>query len=155
METFLNLLIPLFFLAVACVLLWMHAKTWRVGQLATDPQEREYRRRQYRRRMQTSGLLAVAAVALAVGQWIPKTAPKAVHVVFWAGVVLLVMWIILLAIADMVAIYRYYGRLRTDYLIQRAQLQSQLRRIQSARGNGHDTLPRHSTPAKEPPAESQ
>ena len=153
MEIFLNLLIPLFFLAVACVLLWMHTRTWHASRVSPDPEERDYRRRQYRRRMQTSGLLAGAAVALLVGQWIPDAVPRTFRILFWGGVVLVVFWVILLALADMVAIYHYYGRLRTSYLVERAKLQAQLRRVQAARGNGQDEPPQ--PPLPESPSEKQ
>ncbi|MCS7306591.1 MAG: hypothetical protein NZ602_15975 [Thermoguttaceae bacterium] len=138
MERWGNYLIPIFFFAVACVLLWTHSRTWQASRDLPDPEERDYRHRQYRRRMQTSGLLAGAAVALLVGQWIPETVPRTFRIIFWGGVVLVVFWVILLALADIVAIYHYYGRLRTSYLVERAKLQAQLRRVQAARGNGQD-----------------
>lgn len=148
METWWNYGIPIFFFAAACGLLWRHTRTWQASQNTPDPEERDYRRRQYRRRMQTSGLLAGAAAALLIGQWIPEAAPRAVRIVFWGGVVLVVFWVILLAMADMIAIYHYYGRLRTTYLVERAKLQAQLRRAQAARGNGQQRLPTESSPEK-------
>jgi hypothetical protein len=153
METWGNYLIPIFFFAVACVLLWTHSRSWQTHQNTPDPEERDYRRRQYRRRMQTSGLLAGAAVALLVGQWIPDAVPRTFRILFWGGVVLVVFWVILLALADMVAIYHYYGRLRTSYLVERAKLQAQLRRVQAARGNGQDEPPQ--LPLPESPSEKQ
>lgn len=148
METWGNYLIPIFFFAVACVLLWMHSRTWQASRDSPDPEERDYRHRQYRRRMQTSGLLAGAAVALLVGQWIPETVPRTFRIIFWGGVVFVVFWVILLALADIVAIAHYYGRLRTTYLVERAKLQAQLRRVQAARGNGQQNLPPESSPEK-------
>ena len=153
METWGNYLIPIFFFAVACVLLWTHSRTWQASRHCPDPEERDYRRRQYRRRMQTSGLLAGAAVALLVGQWIPEAVPRTFRILFWGGVVLVVFWVILLALADMVAIYHYYGRLRTSYLVERAKLQAQLRRVQAARGNGQDQPPQ--PPLPENPSEKR
>ncbi len=146
MERWGNYLIPVFFFAVACVLLWTHRRTWRANRDLADPEERDYRHRQYRRRMQTSGLLAGAAAALLVGQCIPDTVPRTFRMVFWGAVVLVVFWVILLALADIVAIYHYYGRLRTSYMVERAKLQAQLRRVQATRGNGQDKPAQLPTP---------
>lgn len=138
MDTWSAILVPLFFLAVACVLLVMHSRAWRAARDVGDAEERDYRRRQFRRRMQTSGMLALAAAALLVGQAIPRKAPVALVIGYWGGVVLLVVWIGLLAVADIICIKQYYGRIRADHLVQRAKLQAQLRRAQAARRNGHD-----------------
>lgn len=129
--------IPLFFLLFACVLLAMHARAWRAARDLADPRERDYRRRQFRRRMQTSGLLAMVAIGLLVGQLIPKGTPPTLVVAFWAGIVLLVLWVALLAVADMISTKQYFGRVRAGFMVEQAKLQSRLRRMQAARRNGH------------------
>jgi len=124
-----------------------HVRSWRVQRASDlDPKELDYRRRQFRRRMQTSALLALIAVALPIGVWITPIRPAA-GVIYWAGVLLLVAWVALLAVIDIWATKYYYGKLRDTYRIEQARLQAELRRIQSGRGNGK---PRAAYPGKGP-----
>jgi len=135
MDPWTSLLVPLFLLLCAVGLIRLHVRTWRrfQGQPLEDV-ERDYRRRQFRRRMQSSAMLAVLAVAILIGQLI--TGPPVLVIAYWGGVLLLLGWVGLLALADILATKYHFGRLRETYLIERAKLQAQLRRIQSARGNG-------------------
>ena len=129
--------IPLFLLICAAALMGMHARTWRsVQEQEMDDRERDYHRRQFRRRMQSSGMLAVLAAGIFVGQWVSQVARPTIVFIFWGGVGLLVVWLAVLAVADILATKVYYGRLRQGFLIEQAKLQSQLRRMQEARRNG-------------------
>ena len=56
--------------------------------------------------------------------------------VFSIVVMVLFCWVVLLAAMDIWASKRYFGRLRQDCLVEQAELESQVRRIQSIRGNG-------------------
>ena len=138
-------------LACALGLMMWHLRSWRSQQAAgLEPRELEYRRRQFRRRMQTSAILALIALALPLGMWIlhhdPADGaiwPKA-GAVLWGAVILLVMCLGLLALADMWATNRYYGKLRHDYRVEQARLESELRRIQAKKtkeGNGKPSTP--------------
>jgi amino acid permease len=130
-------------LVCALALMVSHVRSWRAQQAAgLDPKELDYRRRQFRRRMQTSAMLAVVAAALPVGMWILRHDREAgpiwpkVAVIYWGGVLVLVLWLGALALADMWATKRYYGKLGYDYRVEQARLEAELRRIQAARGNG-------------------
>ena len=82
-----------------------------------DAREQNFRRRQYRRRLQTSAMLGVLGGAILVGQLlIAWPASESVLVLYWTGVFLLVLWLALLALADMAATRLYYGRERDKYL---------------------------------------
>jgi len=96
-----------------------------------DAGETDYRRRQYFRRMQTSTMLGTLAVAVFVGQWL--TQPPWLGLVFWGGVLLLLVWVGLLALADMLATKHYFGTLRHEHLVEQAKLQAELRRIKANR----------------------
>jgi len=125
-----------FVLAGAAGLMVWHVRSWRAQQAAgLDPKELEYRRRQFRRRMQTSSMLALVALSLPVGLWILPVWPK-VGVFYWGAVVCLLMWVGALGVADMWATKHYYGRLRDDCRIEQARLEAELRRIQRGRSNG-------------------
>ena len=131
-------LISLFLLLCAVGLMLSHFRTWRrFRQQDIEPEEWDYRRRQFRRRMQTSALLALLAVAIFVGEvltrWIESTW---FSLCFWSGVLLGVLWVGLLAAGDIWATKHHYDRLRQSYLIEKAKLQVELRRIQAKRSNG-------------------
>ena len=129
--------IPLLLLLCAAALMGMHVRTWRTfQQRPMDPAEQDYHGRQFRRRMQSSGMLGVLAVAIFVGQLISNVASPVILFAFWGAVALMVVWVAMLAVADILATKYYYGRLRRDCLIERAKLQARLNRMENARGNG-------------------
>ncbi len=108
-----------------------HVRAWRRLSLAElDAREQNFRRRQYRRRVQTSAMLGVLGGAILVGQLlIAWPASESVLVPYWCGVFLLVLWLALLALADMAATRLYYGRERDKYVVEQARLQGQLRQV--------------------------
>lgn len=112
-----------------------HVRTWRSlkGQ-QLEPQEGEYRWRQTRRRIQTSAMLMVLAAALAATHWV--TRPPWAFLALLVGILVLLVWVTLLAVADIVATKYYYGRLRHRYLMEEVKLQAELRRLQAVRGDG-------------------
>jgi len=117
-----------------------HVSAWReLGERASqlDPEELDFRRRQLRRRTQTSAMLGLVGIGMLVGRLlIVWRAHPTLILLFWGGVVLLVLWLGLLAVADMVATRYYFSRLRQNYLVEQARLQAQLRRMERTRGNG-------------------
>ena len=135
-----SLLVSLFLLLVAVGLMILHYRTWSLAQKQElDGDAQKYRRRQFRRRMQTSALMGVLAVALFVGRLIigpPLVGPKWLVVVFWAGVMLVLGCVFLLALLDIWATKYHFGRLRQTYQIEQTKLKAELRRIQATRGNG-------------------
>jgi hypothetical protein len=130
--------VSLLMLSAAVVLMVSHVRSWRAcRQAELDAEEFEYRRRQYRRRMQTSAMLAVLAVAMLVGYvltlWLGS---KVFALAFWTGIILVVGWTCLLALVDIWATKHYFGRLRHDTMVEQAKLRAEIRRIQAFRGNG-------------------
>lgn len=138
MDFFITLAVSIVLLVTAAVMMRLHTRTWKsFRELELDEEEFDYRRRQHRRRMQTSAMLAVSAVALAVGHaatiwWIRSAWFVAL---FWLAVILLTCWLGLLALVDIWATKHHYGRRRHDCLIERTKLEAELRRIQAAEGN--------------------
>jgi hypothetical protein len=133
-----SLAFSLFLVAASAVMLGLHWRTWRCFQAQPlDEREYDFRRRQFRRRMQTSAMLGLLGIAILIGHWItspplPRLAPP----IYWGVVVLAVFWLGLLAMADLLVTRHHYRRLHDDYLVQQARLQAELRRIQDAHGNG-------------------
>jgi len=145
------------------VLLWVaagwlmnsHLSTWRAvqrqqGQL--EAREFDYRRRQFRRRMQSSAMLGLVGIGMLTGGLLKVFgAPPLVVVVFWIGVMLFVVWLGLLAVADMVSTRYYFSRLKQNYVVEEARLQAELRRLKRTRGNGQADAP-HRKKGKGPQA---
>ena len=109
-----------------------------------EPEEREFFRRQFRRRVQTSTLLAVIAAPLPLGQWIIQAAdelreadwPKRTFAVWLAVLILLLVWVAVLALADLWSSRLFFSRLRQRYWLEKTRLEAELRRIHGAGGNG-------------------
>ncbi len=130
-------------LASAIGLMVWHIRSWHAVQELKpppEPDELDFRRRQFRRRMQTSGMLAVLAVAILGGRWVTvPPLPVWVFAVYWAVITLMAIWVGLLALADVVATRFYYGRLQDTYRVEEARLRYQLRRLQE--GEESESLP--------------
>ena len=135
-----SILVAVSVLLASGVLIHSHQRAWRTLQQRRsqlDPNEFDFRRRQLRRRSQTSAMLGLVGIGMLIGRLlIVWPAPPLVVVVFWGGVMLLVVWLALLAVADIVSTRLYFSRLRQNYLVQQARLRAQLRRMEQARGNG-------------------
>lgn len=128
-----------------------HVRTWRrLRQQELGPDDYDYRRRQYRRRMQTSAMLGLLAVAILVGQLIAlRIESRVLLLSYWGGVLLVVGWVGLLAVVDMLATKHHFSRLRQGYLVEQAKLQAELRRIRAARGNGKPSKRDHEPESKD------
>jgi hypothetical protein len=134
-DIFSSALVSLFLLVCAAGLMLLHVRTWRsVQRLPLDDRERNYRWTQYRRRMQTSAMLGLLAIAIFGGSLI--TGPPLAILLFWAAVLVVVCWMALLAVVDMVSTKLHFGRLEQHYVLEQAKLQAEMRRIRAIRGNG-------------------
>ena len=136
-------------LAAAGLIVW-HVRTWREARsLELPPKARDYHRRQFRRRIQCSAMLAVLAVMLFVGQWVKlPLLPPLLVVCYWGIALLLVVWLALLAVADIIATKYYFGRLRSDVIVEQAKLEAEARRLRSLHGNGQSRDSRQITGGK-------
>lgn len=134
------LLISGILLAASAGMIVSHLRTWRQVQRDAEKLEEDeldYRRRQFRRRMQTSVMLGVIAVLLLAGRWVQSPPlPPWVFALYLAVLLLLVLWLALLAGADVISTKLYFGRLRNRYKLEEARLQGELRRAQRTRSNG-------------------
>jgi hypothetical protein len=118
--------------AIAAGLMFHHWRAWRrVRDDAERPEpERRFAWRQFRRRMQTSGMIGLAGLGMLAGQFI--RAPLLL-VFFWAGVMLLLLWVVLLALADVIATQQHFGAARRQNLSEQTRAQAELRRWLDAR----------------------
>jgi hypothetical protein len=107
-----------------------------------EDREREFRRRQFRRRVQTSGMLGVIGAAILIGQLLLSWAAARDYVALhWCGVILLVLWLLLLTVADLAATGFYYRREKNYHAAERARLQGELRQAQEVKARGHNGKP--------------
>ena len=138
MNTWSSALVSSFLLLCAAGLMFSHVRTWRrFRELELEPEEFDYRRRQFRRRMQTSAMLGLLAIAIFVGELLVAWSDSVwFGMSFCVGMLIVVIWVGLLAAVDIFATKHHYNRLRQSYVIEQAKLQAELRRIQAKRGNG-------------------
>lgn len=125
-------------LLAAAALMVSHVRAWRVFQQeGLDAEEHDYRRRQFRRRMQTSGMLGVLSVIVAAGYFLTVWL-RSGWVALLFGIVLLAMvcWIALLAAVDVWATKHHFSRMRDRCLVEQAKLRAEIRRMEAFRGNG-------------------
>jgi hypothetical protein len=138
MDIWSSLLISVLLLLAALGLMYWHVLSWRRAQLADlAAGELDFYRRQFRRRIQTSAMLGILAVLIFAGvvlaKWIDS---QLFFIIYWAAALLLVIWVALLAGADIWATQFHFGQLRQKCLIEQAKLHAEIRRVQSVRGNG-------------------
>jgi hypothetical protein len=138
-------LMSVLLLLLAAILMASHLRTWRrVRQRQSMPDELDYHRRQFRRRMQTSAMLGLLAVAMVVGQLIVlHVDSRALVLGYWAAVLLTLAWMGVLAVADVLATKHHFGRLRRTCMTEQAKLQAKIHQIRAARGNGRPSKGNH------------
>ena len=138
MDIYPVIAVSVLMLLAAAGLMVSHVYSWRAFQhQESDAAEADFRRRQFRRRMQTSAMLGLLAVAVLVGYTLTMRMPFSRFTpVYWIAVMAMACWVALLAIVDIWATRRYFGRLRHHCMVEKAKLEVELRRIQAVRGNG-------------------
>jgi hypothetical protein len=140
MELFIVILVSVSLLSIAAGMIFWHIRSWRSFQRQElDAGERNYRWRQFRRRMQMSVMLGLLAIAFPVGDILTShaTIDSAGWLAFyWLGVIFLACWIVLLALVDMWATRHYFGRMDNRCFVEQIKLQAELRRIAEREKNG-------------------
>jgi hypothetical protein len=119
----------------------MHWRVWSGFQRGESPQaEFDYRRRQFRRRMQASAMIGIVGLALFAGiafflgreSLVPWVEDVVVILVYWFAVLLVTAWMFLLAFVDMWATRRYLTRICEDDLMEQTRLHADLVRRRRA-----------------------
>lgn len=134
-------LVPLAIFAVAAGLLFWQRSAWRSQQQDCDEGDLEFARGQYRRRTQTSAILAVLALGMCLGQLIPRREQPTLFVLFWAGMLLLLGWMVLLALGDLVIGRQHVARLVRERRMAEAQLHAELDRLRAKDDQAEATEP--------------
>lgn len=109
----------------AGLLVW-HIYAWRQQRSGeTDPAELDFAWRQYRRRMQASSMMVVLGLAILASGLIES---RLTAIFYWAGVLLLVLWMGTLALADIFATQHHLGREKQRVLLERKRLEAEFNR---------------------------
>jgi len=138
-----TVVVSLITVVAAGAMLWWHWSAWRHAQTDDlDDLERDFRERQFRRRMQASGLLGVLGLALLVGAVLMRIPlSPGFLTLYWCGVMALVVWMALLAAVDVWATKYHYGRARAAWAAERSRLEADARRLRElhrgSESNGH------------------
>ncbi len=132
-DFWMSLTICIALVGVALWLVRVHWEHWQEVDADTtlQPRDRDHLRRRHRRRMQTSTMLGFVGVAILAGRLFPPDDPSVATVLYWCGVILLVFWMALLALADMVSTRIHYGGQRRKVDNERTKLEAQLQRLRA------------------------
>lgn len=84
-------------------------------------------------------MLLTVGVLLLLGQFLfPETKHPVWAIAYWLVVALITVWMVLLALADMLAGVFFFGRLKNQTDIERIRLSTLVDRLRRIHGNGKD-----------------
>jgi hypothetical protein len=131
MNFLLSAISSVLLLVVSSVLMLINWRSWKSFRRSESLEnERDYRRRQFRRRMQASGMIGVIGIALFLGDtlivWFDD---PVVTVLFWVSVVMITLWTVLLAMVDIWATRRFLDRVSEDNFMEQTKLHAELYRL--------------------------
>mgnify|MGYP005837175621 CR=1 FL=1 len=104
-----------------------------------EPGETDFRQRQFRRRGLAAVLCTLAGLLMLSGTWWPGRDTSAfIALGYWGFVGLIVLWMLLTALADMLASWHYFGKLADEADLEQLKLQVLADRLRKIQGNGKD-----------------
>jgi VIT1/CCC1 family predicted Fe2+/Mn2+ transporter len=114
--------VSLLLIGLSGVLLDLHRRSWRIAQADSSLSQSDVRfaRSQYKRRMQSSGIIGVLGAAIGVAPLVPHD-PMA-FAIYLAAISLACMAIMLLAAVDAWATRQNFMRLRSEQLAAQIKL---------------------------------
>jgi hypothetical protein len=127
--------------AVGVAMMLAHRRAW--ARQRVDPglndQDRRRMAARFRRRMQTSGMLAIIGVMVGVGDAQVWKLGPIVATVYWIAVLMAGMWLLLLGLGDLAAV-RVDSRMTREELQRigdkRRELESQVEQLRRTGDNG-------------------
>lgn len=134
MGSWLTGIIGLGVVAFSAGLLLLHWREWTALRAEPLPlpkgreSEYRYRRRRLRRRVQTSTLVGLVGVGMIAAVALRRLGASPIWIVCtWSAVLFLLLWICLLAMADIIETQRHYGRARHEVVVEEAKWLAKLR----------------------------
>lgn len=131
--------VGVFLIGLGGMLIYWHCRVWRAHRTdaALDDRERRHFRTQFRRRLQTSGLLIVLGILIPVGDiFIPWQQFPRMFSLYWMVVLLLAFWVIALAAFDWLASRmhtRLTGAALANVLRKQRELEDEIERLRNRR----------------------
>ncbi|MCG8583811.1 MAG: hypothetical protein MI757_03770 [Pirellulales bacterium] len=117
-------------LLVAAGLMTWHWQAWKaVRDHAAESTDRDFAWSQFRRRAQASAMMGLLAVFMLGSLWIERMAPWG-FAVYIIAMLVLIAWVVLLALADMIATRQHFAHAQIKNLAEQARLQGELVRLQ-------------------------
>ncbi len=118
-----------------------HLRVWR--EQSVDPElhedDRHFLLRQFRRRMQASGLLAIIGMMIPLGDVVRVFADSpGIFAAYWIIVLLLVMWMCMLAMGDMASTKAHTTVALNRIRAEQRQLEQEAAALKAKLSNGHD-----------------
>ncbi len=125
---------------VGLIMMRAHVRSWRIQKRDTtlDDFDRQHYQARFRRRLQTSGMIALVGVLIACGDspLIPWQNFQRAFAIYWLVVLMLTLWIALLAIGDLSS-NRAYSRVALARVRQKQRdLEAQVAQIKRRGSNG-------------------
>ncbi len=122
--------------ALGIAMMIAHWRSWKRQQIEADTNdtERAHYANRYRRRMQTSALIAVVGLLLALGDVFIWRFGVPAATLFWMVMLILVCWIAVLAVGDMTAIQSHSKNQLADLEAHRRVLEQELAEIRARNG---------------------
>jgi hypothetical protein len=106
---------------------------------ALQPADRNFRRRQFRRRMQASAMLGLLGLALMAAPLISHRERPLGFLIYWMAVLAWLGWIVLLALGDAWSSQQHIRRQSRVELDRILHDREEVSRIHLAEQNGHDS----------------
>ena len=111
---------------LAAFLVRHHQRVWNQAcQFSPSARDKDFARRQYRRRTQTSTLIGLVGAAIGAHHWVTDPTAAVIYVV---GLLAGVGWILLLGFADMANSWVHFQQIRRRQRAEQAAMQALLRR---------------------------
>ena len=116
---------------VAALLIASHLRAWRTADHGgLREAEREFHVRRFRRRLQASVLLGVVGILILGDLGMERFFKEdLLRLLYWCGVVVLLLWLLLLAGGDWLASRAYYSREWNRLQVERSSLQADVVRL--------------------------
>ncbi len=128
-------------LMIAAGTAWHQWRGWQRGPAAlpADDESRIHAARQLRRRLQISAMLGLIGLLIPLGDVLPifRRSPT-LFVVFWLGVLGVVIWIVLLALGDLASNVAQTKLAQSHLHAERKALEQEIRRYRT-QNNGHQS----------------
>ena len=121
------------------VMILMHVVVWRRQRADTsiDGKERAFLHRRYRRRMQTSSMVALIGLLIPVGDQLPILKREAgLFAAYWVLILLASVWMGCQALADLISTHTHSKAALLRVQQQQRELQQELSRLQTLQRKG-------------------